>query len=254
MDRDHITKYERRRAILLKISLIISLCFVILAFRWTVHPTPLMMESLDIEEDESIPMVRTVHHKNKVLPPPVLQPLAEPVPEELDLEFTDEWVPEDPEANFAEALTEEYPDNNVERSSPPVVPPRPELPKDTEAPIPEFVIIAEEMPVFGDCRGNNLSKAERRKCSDRAILAYFAENIRYPPIARENRITGMVVIQFIVDPTGQVSNAKVVREIGGGCGKEALRVAMTMPRWRPGRQRGRPVRVQMNLPIRFELR
>ena len=236
--------------ILIKISLIISLSIVILAFRWAVHPTPPELEALYVTEDESIPMIRTVHKRQKSLPPPVVRPSEEPIPEELDLEFTEDWIPEDPEAEYLEELPAE-PEEHI---APPPVPPEPELPKPKEEIISDFVFIAEEMPVFGDCLESNLSRVERRRCSDQAILSYFAKNLRYPPVARDNQITGMVVIQFVIDLSGQVSDAKIVREIGGGCGQEAIRVAMSMPRWRPGKQRGRPVRVQMNLPVRFELR
>ena len=85
------------------------------------------------------------------------------------------------------------------------------------------------------------------------MLEFLAQNINYPTIARENRVEGMVVIQFVVEKDGSISNARVVRDIGAKCGEEALRVVNTMPRWNPGKQRGRAVRVQFTLPVRFVL-
>ena len=110
------------------------------------------------------------------------------------------------------------------------------------------------MPVFGqNCLDASLSKTEVKQCSDRAIMKYFADNIRYPSMARENHIEGMVVIQFIINESGKVTKTKIVREIGGGCGAEAVRVANSMPEWQPGSQRNREVKVMMSLPIRFRL-
>jgi len=62
-----------------------------------------------------------------------------------------------------------------------------------------------------------------------------------------------VFVTFVVEPNGSISNVKVLRGIGGGCDEEATRVVKNMPSWTPGKQRGKPVRVQFNLPIRFIL-
>ena len=76
-------------------------------------------------------------------------------------------------------------------------------------------------------------------------------------IARENGIEGTAVVQFVVDRDGTVKDVSVLKEIGGGCGEEASRVVNTMNesgiKWTPGRQRGRPVKVQFRLPVRFKL-
>ncbi|MBR3939337.1 MAG: energy transducer TonB, partial [Bacteroidales bacterium] len=66
-------------------------------------------------------------------------------------------------------------------------------------------------------------------------------------------ITGRVFLTFVVEKDGSIANARILRDIGGGCGQEALRVVKSMPKWTPGEQRGRPVRVQFNLPVSFEL-
>ena len=85
------------------------------------------------------------------------------------------------------------------------------------------------------------------------MLKYLAENIKYPAIARESGIQGRVFLSFVVEKTGKITDMKVVKDIGGGCGKEAMRVVETMPNWKAGNQNGNPVRVRMNLPVLFKL-
>ncbi|MBW7847433.1 MAG: energy transducer TonB [Bacteroidales bacterium] len=85
------------------------------------------------------------------------------------------------------------------------------------------------------------------------MMRFIAQNIKYPPIARESGIQGRVFVNFVVEPNGSVSNVKVLRGIGGGCDEEAIRVVQSMPKWTPGRQRGKAVRVSFNLPVRFTL-
>jgi protein TonB len=89
---------------------------------------------------------------------------------------------------------------------------------------------------------------------EKDLLAYLAGNIRYPELARENGIEGVVVLTFVVDKDGQVRDVKIVKDIGGGCGKEAVRVAQGMPRWRPGEAAGHPVKVRFTLPVKFQLK
>ena len=86
-----------------------------------------------------------------------------------------------------------------------------------------------------------------------AMYKFLAQNIKYPQLARETNITGKVYVTFVVEKDGSVSNARVLRDIGGGCGAEAIRVVKSMPKWTPGKQRGKAVRVQYNLPVNFNL-
>ncbi len=116
-------------------------------------------------------------------------------------------------------------------------------------PLPEAVVedpgantvltIVEEMPTFPG--------------GDGELSAYLKKNIKYPPLARENGITGRVYVNFIVDREGKIKDAKILRGIGGGCDEEALRVVRTMPSWKPGKQNGRSVNVSFNMPIFFNL-
>lgn len=86
-----------------------------------------------------------------------------------------------------------------------------------------------------------------------SLMAFLARNIVYPKTAKENGIHGKVFLTFCVEKDGSISNIKVLRDIGGGCGAEAVRVVKMMPKWTPGKQRGKAVRVQYNLPIQFIL-
>lgn len=87
-----------------------------------------------------------------------------------------------------------------------------------------------------------------------ALQKYLNANIRYPSIASEMGISGRVILQFVVDKSGKISNIKILRGIGGGCDEEAIRVVKTMPSWRPGRQNGKEVPVYFTLPVLFTLK
>lgn len=82
---------------------------------------------------------------------------------------------------------------------------------------------------------------------------YLGNNIVYPDSARERNIEGRVIVQFTVDEVGNITDSKVLRGIGGGCDEEALRVIKSMPRWRPGKSDGKPVKVMYTQPISFKL-
>jgi protein TonB len=99
--------------------------------------------------------------------------------------------------------------------------------------------IVEEMPSFpgGDKRRNR----------------FLATNLVYPELATKYGIQGTVYIQFVIDADGFVTNVKVLQGIGGGCDEEAVRVVKLMPKWIPGKQKGKPVSVLFNMPIYFKL-
>ena len=86
-----------------------------------------------------------------------------------------------------------------------------------------------------------------------ALFKFITDNLKYPQLALENAIQGRVYISFVVETDGSISNVRVLRDIGGGCGVEAKRVVEMMPKWIPGRQGGKPVRTQYNLPVNFVL-
>jgi len=86
-----------------------------------------------------------------------------------------------------------------------------------------------------------------------AFGRFLAQNIRYPAIAKQNKIQGRVYVQFVVEKDGSLSDVKVIREPGSGTGDEAVRVMKLSPKWNPGKQNGQAVRVQFTLPINFAL-
>ena len=85
------------------------------------------------------------------------------------------------------------------------------------------------------------------------LLEYVQKNLKYPLMARESDIQGRVFVGFVVEKDGSISNVRVLRGIGGGCDEEAVRVVQSLPKFKPGKQRGNPVRVQYTLPIVFKL-
>jgi protein TonB len=85
------------------------------------------------------------------------------------------------------------------------------------------------------------------------MLKFIGENIRYPAAAAANNIQGLVVLQFVVDAQGRIEDINIVKDIGGGCGDEAVRIVKAMPIWIPGEQNGLPVAVRYTLPVHFKL-
>jgi periplasmic protein TonB len=86
------------------------------------------------------------------------------------------------------------------------------------------------------------------------MLEYISENLYYPKGAQRQNISGTVYIKFVVDPQGQIKNIQLLKGIGGGCEEQAIQVIKRMPLWKPGKQNGQAVNVQLQLPINFKLK
>lgn len=99
--------------------------------------------------------------------------------------------------------------------------------------------VVEEMPEFPG--------------GEAARIRFLNENIVYPRQAREVGIEGKVFVTFVVEKDGSITGIALLRGIGGGCDEEALKAIKAMPKWKPGRQNGKEVRVQLNLPVNFIL-
>jgi TonB family protein len=84
-------------------------------------------------------------------------------------------------------------------------------------------------------------------------LKFMVSELKYPALAKENAIQGMVVVKFVVEKDGSITNIQIVRDIGGGCGKEIVRIIERMPRWKPAKKNGLPVRSWQTFPFRFKL-
>lgn len=87
-----------------------------------------------------------------------------------------------------------------------------------------------------------------------AMMKWLSENVKYPAIATENNIQGRVMVSFVVERDGSISNVKVVRGVDPSLDKEAVRLINDMPKWKPGMQTGKPVRARFNIPVTFKLR
>lgn len=113
--------------------------------------------------------------------------------------------------------------------------------------------IVEEMPRFPGCEEMKLSLEELTKCSQDKLLAYMNENLKYPRKSRAKNIQGKAIIQFVVDKNGEIIDVKALNGVSDDIKKEALKLVRQMPRWKPGTQGGRPVKVLFTLPIQFRL-
>ena len=103
----------------------------------------------------------------------------------------------------------------------------------------EFFMVVENMPEFPG--------------GDLGLMKFIQKNVRYPAIAKEYNITGKVYVSFIVDRQGSVTNVKIVRGVDKNLDAEALRVVSLLPKYKPGKQRGKAVRVMFTIPINFTL-
>ena len=196
----------------LQIGFIISITLFITIFNVRI-PTK-ATATIIIEEQEEIFIEEVIQTKQIETPPPPPRP---PVPVEVpnDEIIEDEIIDLDTELDLDGPL-----------DLPPPPPPKSEETQD------DFFVVVEQMPqLIGG-------------------LASLQKKVKYPEMARRAAIEGRVTIQFIVNEQGEVENPRVIRGIGGGCDEEALKAVMTA-RFKPGMQRGRPVRVQYSLPIVF---
>ncbi|MEM1320202.1 MAG: energy transducer TonB [Bacteroidota bacterium] len=234
----------------LNVGLLCALGVTILAFGWTSYEDAVVIpdDALEMDEDIEIEPPRTAEPPPPPPPPP--PPVIEEVPEEEieeeeEPEFVDQSVEEE---TVVEAPPEPEPVKEAPPPPPPPPPPEPE--------VEEIFQVVEEMPRFPGCE-NESDKAKRKQCASKKMLEFIYKNIKYPPIARENGVEGTVVIRFVVDKDGSVQEPTILRDIGAQCGQEAMRVVKMMnsmpQKWVPGKQRGKPVKVYFNLPVKFRL-
>lgn len=223
-------------------GLMVAIGLTVLAFSWTTYEKEVIIPTgaLDFNEEIEIEPPRTAEPPPPPPPPP--PPVIQEVPENL---IEEEEVVEFTDQSIEEETVVEAP--KVEAAPPPPPPPPPPQPK-----VEEIFKVVEDMPRFPGCEDES-NKDERKKCAETKMLEYIYKNIKYPAIARENGVEGTVVITFVVEKDGAITDARIARDIGAQCGQEALRVVDEMPKWIPGKQRGRAVRVQFNLPVKFKL-
>jgi len=218
---------ENKRNIFLLIGLVLALGLVFLAFEWTTKETQVSsLGTVQVQEveEEIVPITRQEEQKQQPPPPPpkvieVLNIVND------DVKIDDELKLDDTEAD----------DQTVIDVAPVIV----DTKKEEEAEEAQVFFIVEEMPEFP---GGEL-----------ALRKFIANAIKYPVIAQENGIQGKVYVTFVVDRDGGISDARIARGVDPSLDKEALRVVSTLPKWKPGKQRGKPVRVSYTVPINFVL-
>jgi len=212
---------ENKKRIFLQIGLAIALLGVLVAFEWRTYDRQIQdLGVLDMAfiDEEDIPITR---QEPPPPPPPALS--TELIIVEDDVEIEEEFHI-DIEAT---TLTE------VREFAPVAVAQEEAIDEEVI-----FIVVEEQASFPG---------------GEEARLRFLQENLRYPVMAREAGIQGTVFITFVVERNGSITDVRILRGIGGGCDEEAIRVVREMPRWNPGRQRGKPVRVQFTMPIRFVL-
>ncbi len=214
---------ENKSVFFLEVGLIIALGITLLAFEWKSYEKQKLELITRVADDTPEEMIE-ITQQDKTPPPPA--PLQQTTIIQIvddDVVIEDE-IEIDAEADQTTEIQEYVP---VEVS------------KEEEAEEVQIFTVVESMPGFPG--------------GEAARIEYLNENIKYPQMARESGIQGRVFVTFVVERNGSVTDVKVLRGIGGGCDEEAIRVIQNMPKWEPGKQRGKPVRVQFNMPILFKL-
>lgn len=217
---------ESKRDVYLMVGLVVALGIILLAFEWTTKPSKAdslgSIDAMEVEE-EIIPITR----EQEVKPPP--PPPPPKVIEVLNIVDDETEIDDELEIDDSEA------DETTLIDVAPVISTQEEE-EEEEA---QVFFIVEDMPEFPG--------------GEMALRTYIANQIKYPVIAQENGIQGKVYVTFVVGKDGSVSNASIARGVDPSLDKEALRVIGTLPKWKPGKQRGKPVNVSYTVPINFQL-
>ena len=206
---------------LMGLVFVLSLCYV--ALEWTEKEvTKYDVTDTEFLFEEEVEIQQTSQETPPPPPPPAVQEveLLNVVEDNVETESIEVNTEDDKEVEVVIAAPVEAP---VEEEEEEVV----------------FVVV-ESMPEFPG--------------GQQALFKYLSENVKYPVIAQENGIQGRVICQFVVNKDGSIVDVEVVRSGGDpSLDKEAVRVIKTMPKWKPGKQRGKPVRVKYTVPVNFKL-
>ncbi len=214
---------ENKKLMFMQIGLVISLLIAWLAFEHKSYDKreidPSLLRTAEVVEEEMVDITKQEEQK--------------PQPVEVPKQTTQlEIVQDDVEVEDIEINAEVEQNEVIEEYVAPEI-------EEEEVVEQEIFQIVEEMPSFPG--------------GEQKLLEYVAKNTKYPQIARESGIQGRVFIGFVVETDGSISNVKVLRGIGGGCDEEAVRVIKSLPKWKPGKQRGKAVRVSYQIPVNFKL-
>jgi len=215
---------ENKKQLYFMIGLVLALGIMLVGFEWTSKPSKAdslgTVGAVTIEE-EIIPITREQEVKPPPPPPPKVIEVLNIVDD--DVKIDDELI-----------IDTEADDKTLIDVAPVI-----SAPKEEEEETAEVFFIVEDMPEFPG--------------GEAALRAYIANSIKYPVIAQENGIQGKVYVTFVVGKDGSVSNATIARGVDPSIDKEALRVVNSLPKWKPGKQRGKAVNVSYTVPINFVL-
>ncbi|HPD64760.1 MAG TPA: energy transducer TonB [Bacteroidia bacterium] len=213
---------DKKSGLYFRIGLAISLALSILAFEWTQYDktTVDLSSNLVLDEEEEVADITKQDQPPPQAPPPAAPPEIEIVEDNVKVDNTNQL--QDVEANEQQAIE------------------IPVLQEEKETVVEEEIFfVVEDMPTFPG--------------GEVALQKYLKDNIRYPEIERDNGIQGLVVVSFVVEKDGSVNKVEILKGVTPNINDEAIRVIKAMPKWSPGKQRGKPVRVTINVPIRFTL-
>ncbi|MDC1024719.1 MAG: energy transducer TonB [Flavobacteriales bacterium] len=204
---------ENKKGMFFQIGLAVTLIAVLISFEWKSYDKS-NYNLGDLNLDDMEEEIIPITRQEVKPPPPP------PPPPEI-IEIVEDEVEIENEVEIEETDTDE--DEIVE------------IEEDDE----EFFMVVENMPEFPG--------------GDLGLMKFIQKNVRYPAIAKEYNITGKVYVSFIVDKQGSVTNVKIVRGVDKNLDAEALRVVSLLPKYKPGKQRGKAVRVMFTIPINFTL-
>ena len=215
---------ENQRGSWLLMGLVVALAFMFVSFEWTQHDVRVAAVSSDDESIFVTELVPITFPEEKLEPPP---------PPEIK---QSEWIEIVDDTEEVTDNVSVVPDNVNEPYKvvwiPPVV--------ETEEVVEDVIHVSVEvMPEFIG--------------GTAALMKYLSSNIKYPTISQETGSQGKVIVQFVVDKDGTISNPEVVRGVDPYLDKEAIRVISSMPKWTPGVQNGKKVRVKFTGPVSFRL-
>lgn len=214
---------EDKKFIYLLIGFVLALSLVYIAFEWTDKEITVYEDvDTDFVFEEELDVIQTA----ETPPPPPPPPPAPVVVEVLKV------VENDQEVEAVEIVSEDDEKEEIVIQAPIAAP----IEEEEEEVIFQVV---ETMPEFPG--------------GQQALFEYLSKNIRYPVIAQENGLQGRVICQFVVNKDGGIVDITVVRSVDPSLDKEAVRVIQSMPKWKAGEQRGKPVRVKYTLPVNFRL-
>lgn len=217
---------ERGKTLSVLMGFVVGLAVMFVGFEWSTRDVMVVKESDQVQDIIAEEEVEITRPENTPPPPP---PPAPVVTEVLNV------VEDDVELEQQDILTSE----DTQEAAQTAVYTPPAVEEEEEESAQQIFTVVEEMPEFPG--GMN------------ELLKYLAKSIKYPVIAQENGIQGRVICAFVVNRDGSIVDAEVLRGVDPSLDKEALRVINAMPKWKPGKQRGKPVRVKYTVPVTFRL-